>query len=178
MQSAAGSLEASSNLVSKVYFPRLVVPGAYVFASCVDFGFALIVLLVVTAAAGGLGLLPPLLMAVPLLLVVQLAAALGLGSALAALNAQYRDVKYVVPFALQLGMLATVLIAPDAWPAEARWIWALNPMAGVVATYRSLACGQAMDGLLLAQSSVSALFLLIGGVAWFSHRERRLVDLL
>jgi lipopolysaccharide transport system permease protein len=176
VQNASTSMELNANMINKVYFPRLIVPGAYVCGSVVDFVLSFAALLVIAAVSGAFT--PWLLVLMPLLLFIQLTAALGLGFFFGALNAQYHDVKYVVPFLLQIGMLATVLQPLRAWSPEVSQILALNPMAAVVETYRDLLSGYALDWPLIAQGAAIGVAFLLGGLWFFRAREARLMDIL
>lgn len=174
---AASSMEASAGLISKVYFPRVVVPLASIIATLPDFliGFAMI---------NGLALYfgnwsPWLLICMPLLQLMTMATSAGLGLFLAALNAQYRDVRYIVPFAVQLGMLATPIIYPmSKIPDWLQHILYLNPMAGVISVYRWAVGGALPDwNLVLGNALFAGLYLALGCV-FFRWREGRLVDVL
>jgi lipopolysaccharide transport system permease protein len=174
---SALSMEANAQLISKVYFPRIVVPGGIICASVVDFIIGWVVL---NAVALWLGYWHWQLIAItPILLFIQGAAALGIGSALAALNAQYRDVKHAINFLIQIMMLATPVIYPatrlPSWAQK--WMF-LNPMAGVVSTYRSALQGIPIDPLLIGLSLITALLSLVLGLWFFRVREARLVDVL
>lgn len=174
---AAASMEANAGLISKVYFPRLIVPLATIVGTLPDFliGFALIN---VTALLHGVW--NPLLLLVMLpLLLLQQAAAAGLGLFLTALNAQYRDVKYTVPFLINLGLLATPVFYPlDRLPAWAVALQGFNPVAGAISTFRWTLGGPAPSPGLLLANAAAALFYLSLGVLFFRARERRLVDVL
>ena len=174
---SAMSVEGNAHLISKVYFPRVVVPLAVVCASLVDFlvGWA-----VLNVIAIWLGYWHWQLVALtPLLLLIQWATGLGLGLALAALNAQYRDVKQVIGFLVQLFMLATPVIYPlSRLPDWARqWIF-INPMAAVVTTYRTCLTAGPFDWTLLTASALTAALYLFGGLWFFRARETRLADIL
>ena len=186
---AAASMETNANLVSKVYFPRVVMPGAHAIGAMLDFAIGFVVVLAVALLVGNVS---PLLFALlPVLLVIQLATAWGIGLFFAALNAQYRDVKYALPFAMQILMMMTVLVPLADWSKllsnsetfsqYADWlpvVLGLNPLAGVIETYRALLIGGSIDGLLLVKSLAMSLVLLLAGLRFFSARERRLVDIL
>lgn len=179
VQMAANSMEMNANLISKVYFPRLVIPGAYICGSVIDFLITFCVLLIAAAVAGQFT--PWLLVMMPLLLIVQCAAGWGLGLFFAALNAQYRDIKYAVPFILQTGMFLTVLIPVSRWkdihPAL-HFLMTLNPMAGVVETYRAALTDAPMDFSLLARAIIVSFLLLVFGIRFFAAREQKLIDIL
>ena len=177
MLQAANSLVSNTNLLKKVYFPRLVLPAAAIVAMIIDFGCALLVLLAMMAYYG---VVPPLAaVAVPLFLLLAFATALGAGLWLSALNVKFRDVKYVVPFLLQVWMFAT----PIAYPSSLldgpwRTVYALNPMVGVVDGFRWALLGTATaPDPTLAVSTAVALLLLISGAYYFRQTERTFADI-
>ncbi|MCX7826257.1 MAG: ABC transporter permease [Verrucomicrobiae bacterium] len=174
---SAMSMEANAGLITKIYFPRVVIPGAIVFGSLLDFtiGWALL---------NGLALWMghwrwQMVALTPLLLLIQSCAALGVGLALGALNAQYRDVKHAVPFLMQVLMLATPVIYPASrLPEVVQRVLFLNPMAGVVTAYRSLLETGAMDTALVLNSLAIGILLLAAGLWFFRSREARMADIL
>jgi lipopolysaccharide transport system permease protein len=171
------SMETNAGLISKVYFPRIIAPGAIVLGSLLDFAIGWALLNIVAA---GLGYWHWQLFALtPLLLLIQAATALGIGAALAALNAQYRDVKHAIPFLIQVFMLTTPVIYPASrLPAIAQqWLF-LNPMAGVVTTYRACVQGTALNWSLIVLSLVASLAYLSVGFWIFRKLEVRLADIL
>lgn len=180
LNGAASSIEANAGLISKVYFPRVVVPLAAIIGTLPDFviGFTLVN---ITAAIMGHWHWTLLAVALPLL-AVQLAAAAGIGIFFTALNAQYRDVKYVVPFIVQFGLYLTPIIFPlnalsrwGQWAVVAQWF---NPMAGVIATYRWTLGEDAPDLILLAANATCAFLYFAVGLLFFRWREAKLVDVL
>ena len=171
------SMVSNSALVSKIYFPRVFIPAGVVAAGLIDLAIGLVLLLVVVIVAG---IVPSVaLLLLPMLIAIMVAAALGVCSALSAVNVRYRDVRYVVPFAVQLWLFAT----PVAYPSTLlhspwRTLSAINPMAGVVegfrwAVLRTPVAPWAMIGV----SSASAVVLLVGGLAYFGRVERSFADL-
>lgn len=190
VQMGAMSLEQNANLVSKVYFPRMTVPASQVISSLVDFMIAFLTLILIALLGGAFDL--QLLLWMPPLLLIQFIAALGLSLFFAVLNAQYRDVKYTIPFLLQLGMFVTVWIPLEDWRRGQvgfgeGWSWlspylyeilSLNPMAGVVETYRAVLQGQPTNWDLLAKALTVSCVLLLIGARFFTAREKRLVDIL
>jgi len=177
LSAAANSMESSANLISKVYFPRIVIPSAYVAGTLVDYliGFAL-----ANAVLASHGLWTPwFVLAALVLLPVQIVFTIGLGVFLAALNAQYRDVKYTIPFMIQIGMLATPVIYPlDQLPGWLQHLMILNPMAGIIESYRGVLNGNIPPLTLLAGNALVTLITLIAGVLFFKRREEKLVDIL
>lgn len=177
LQQAALSMEANAHLISKVYFPRVVVPGGIVCGSFVDFGigFCLMNALAVYLGCWDWRILP----LAPLLLLIQGLTALGIGLALAILNAQYRDVKHAMGFLVQVFMLLTPVIYPLSRLPQWAQDWAfLNPMAVVVTTYRDILKGAAIDWVALFAALIVCILYLILGIWFFRKREARLADVL
>jgi lipopolysaccharide transport system permease protein len=176
MLQAANSLVGNTNLLKKVFFPRLVLPTAAIAAMTIDFACALVVLLAMMAYYG---VLPSLaVVAVPLFVLLAFATALGAGLWLSALNVKFRDVKYVVPFLLQVWMFATPIAYPSSL-LDGPWrsIYALNPMVGVVDGFRWALLGTATaPDRTLAASTAVALVLLISGAYYFRQTERTFAD--
>lgn len=177
LSGASNSLVSSTNLITKVYFPRLVIPFAPVLAGLVDFAVALVVL---GAVMLFYGIVPgPLaLVVVPLLLLGMMLTSAGVGCWLAALNIQYRDVKHVTPFLVQVWMYASPIVYPMSLvPEEYRGYYALNPMAGIVEGFRAVLLGTGAVawptiGLSLAVGAV----LFLTGSLYFRRTERVFAD--
>jgi lipopolysaccharide transport system permease protein len=173
---SSNSLVNEQRLISKVYFPRLIVPLASVVSGLADFGVAFLLVLGMMVFYA-----VPLswnLLAVPFLVLFALATALAVGLWLAALNVQFRDVRYVVPFLTQIWMFATPVAYPSSLiPADYRPWFGLNPMAGVVEGFRwaLLGQGEAPTGL-LAVSVLTVVVLLVGGLFYFRRLERNFAD--
>jgi lipopolysaccharide transport system permease protein len=168
---------ANQRVVTKVYFPRLILPLSSVLSGLVDFGIAFAVLLAMTL---GYGLRPGVhAIWLPFLLLLALATALGVGLWLSALNALYRDVQYVMPFLVQFWMLASPVAYPSSLvPAKWRWLYGLNPMAGVIEGFRWALTGHGQaPGALLAASAVAVVVLLVGGMMFFQRMEGTVADL-
>jgi lipopolysaccharide transport system permease protein len=177
LSQSANSLVGSQNLITKVYFPRLAIPIATVLAGLVDFALAFLVLL---------GMMPfyrvapgPAVSVLPGLLLLALVTALGAGLWLSALNVQYRDVRYAVPFLTQLWLFVTPIAYPSSLLGEPwRTVYGLNPMAGVVEGFRWALLGTAAPpASLLAASTVAALALLASGAFYFRRMERTFADI-
>jgi lipopolysaccharide transport system permease protein len=175
---AATSLVVNASLLTKIYFPRLAAPIASVLGCVVDFVVAL-VLFVIVAAYYGIHLGPRALWA-PAFFLLAAIAAVGVGTWLAAINVEFRDVKYALPFLMQVWLLAT----PIAYPStliHGVWanVYALNPMVGVIDGFRWAFLGA---NLPLAQpvltSTAAALALLVSGVVYFRRRERVFSDVI
>ncbi len=175
---SSGSLITNQRLITKVYFPRLLVPIASLLCALIDFTVALPVLLllmlhdrVVPGAAAA---------ALPFFILLALAAALAVGLWLSALNALYRDVQHAVPFLAQFWLFVTPVAYPASLVPE-RWrlLFGLNPMAGVVEGFRWCLLGTpAPDPALLSVSTLSVAALLVGGLYYFRWMEREIADVL
>lgn len=172
------SVVGSSTLVSKVYFPRLLLPLASVGVPLVDFLCAFIVLIGMFAWYGRAPAVTAI--AIPLLLVLALLAAFGVGLWLSALNVRYRDVPYTIPYLIQLWLYATPVIYPVSLvPTRYQWVLALNPMTGVVDGFRwaVLGGGQPHAWIYAVSGAVGAVFVASG--LWFFKRvERRFADVI
>jgi lipopolysaccharide transport system permease protein len=173
---SSNSLVAEQRLIAKVYFPRLLVPLASVLSGLADFAVALaltVLLLLAYGSAPGWGVL-----VLPVLVLFALATALAVGLWLAALNVQYRDVRYTLPFLTQAWMFTTPLAYPSSLvPEQYRWLLGLNPMAGVVEGFRWALLGQeTTPGPLVAVSLVTVAALLMGGLFYFRRMERSFAD--
>jgi lipopolysaccharide transport system permease protein len=174
---AASSLIGSSHLISKVYFPRILIPLAAIAAGVVDFGIAFVVLLLMMAAYG---VAPSwLMLALPLYLIGTIVAAAGAGILFAALIVTYRDVRYVMTFVMQLWLFATPVLYPlDMIPARWHTLYALNPMAGLIAGFRHAVLGGPFPARVILISSVAAVLLCAIGVRYFLQVERRFADVI
>ena len=179
----AGSLTSATNVVveqqrviTKVYFPRLILPVSAVVGGLVDFAVAFSILLVMLLYYG---IVPTLaIFTLPLFLLLAIATALGAGLWLCALNAIYRDVRYVIPFMVQFWMFASPVAYPSSLVPE-RWrsLYGLNPMAGVIEGFRWALTGQGRppDMLLLA-SAAAVVLMLVGGLFYFRRMEGTIAD--
>jgi lipopolysaccharide transport system permease protein len=174
---SASSLVGSASLVTKVYFPRLIIPLSSVGSGLVDFAVAGVILLLLMVYYG-VGLTFNLLMA-PVLVAGAVLTALGVGIFLAALNVAYRDFRYVVPFLVQFWMFATPVVYPASLvPSHWQWILYLNPMAGVIEGFRSVFLGKPFDIVNLLVSLGIGLLVFAIGVAYFEKVERRFADII
>lgn len=176
MGEGSSSLLSNANLITKVYFPRLIIPASAVAVAAVD-------LLIGGSLMGILfawyEFLPSWqIVFLPLFLIAALLAALGVGFWLSALTVRYRDVRYVIPFLVQFGLYVTpVPYSTAAIPQEYRWLYALNPMVGVIEGFRwsLLGTGQLGDGVLLV-SLAATMLLLVSGFCYFRATERQFAD--
>ena len=174
---ASNSLTANTSLVTKVYFPRLVIPGAAVLAALLDLAVSIVALLVLMLFYHAAPR-PAAVALVPVSVLMMLLTAAGMGFWLAALNIQYRDVKYVVPFLLQLWMFASPVVYPlSLVPDRYRLAYSLNPLAGAIAGFRSalLGAGGPTGGEFGVSLGVACL-IFVGGAAYFRRTERVFAD--
>lgn len=177
VNNSSNSLVGSSNLITKVYFPRLIIPGAAVVAGLVDLLVALVVM-------GGLMIfygvdLSWRLLFLPLLVLLGGLLALGAGMWMAALNVKYRDVRHALPFLLQLLMFATPIIYPtDLVPAPWSRLIYLNPMTGLIDTYRAILFDRAVNWPALGVTIGGTTILIIFGAAYFRRTEKVFADIL
>jgi lipopolysaccharide transport system permease protein len=173
---SSNSLVGSSTLITKVYFPRLIIPLASVFSGIVDFVLAFMVLLGMMLFYG---LTPTLnVLWLPLFLLLALVTSLGVGLWLSALNVEYRDVRYVVPFITQFWLLATPIAYPSSLLHEPwRTLYGLNPMVGVVEGFRWALLGSgSRPGPIIAVSSAASLVILVTGAFYFRRMEKTFAD--
>ncbi len=173
---SASSLVTNANLIKKVYFPRLAVPIASVGSGLVDLGVSLVLLFVMMPFYKVHFAMRILWL--PAFLMLAVITSFGVGLWLAALNVEYRDVRYVVPFLMQFWMLATPVVYPSSLLKEPwRSVYSLNPMAGVVEGFRWCLLGaQALEPAPLAVSLFVSLVLLISGAFYFRRMERVFAD--
>jgi lipopolysaccharide transport system permease protein len=176
LSQSANSVVINQNLITKVYFPRLAIPLASVLAGALDFALAFMLLL---AFMLWYGFMPSLAwLAVVPYSVLALAATVGVGMWLAALNVQYRDVRYAVPFLVQLWLFATPIAYPSNLLAE-RWrtLYALNPTVAVVDGFRGALLGTAPPSVdVVVTSGVVAAILLVSGTLYFRRTEQSFAD--
>jgi len=173
MSQSSNSLVGAANLIKKIYFPRLVIPISAVVSGVVDFALAFIVLLGMMLAYG---IVPTInVIFLPLLLLLAFVTALGVGMWLSAMNVQFRDVRYTVPFLTQFWMFAT----PIAYPSSLiendllRTIYGINPMTGVIEGFRwALLDTNTAPGPMIIVSSLAAVALLVSGAFYFRRMEK------
>jgi lipopolysaccharide transport system permease protein len=170
------SLVANAALVSKIYFPRIFMPAGVVVAGLVDIAVSLVILLIIVLAWGFAP--SPAILTLPLLILIAAATALGVAAALSAINVRYRDVRYVVPFGIQLWLFLSPVVYPSSTLDEPwRTLSAINPMVGVVEGFRwaTLGTGDA-PWALICISAASAAVLFAAGLAYFDRVERAFAD--
>ena len=173
---AGASLVASRNLVTKVYFPRLVVPMAPIIAALLDFGIAFLILIVMMVFYG---IAPTTaLLALPFFLLLTIITATGVGFWLAGLNVNYRDIGHIIPFLMQIWFFVSPIVySTSIVPEEVGPIYQLNPMTGVIQGFRwaITGTGQPSSETLIA-SVAMGLVLLVSGIYYFRRMERTFAD--
>ena len=178
LNETTASLVKDYRLVAKVYFPRVIIPLSTTLATMLDFMIAfgvLVILMLIYGVAPG-----PALMILPFFILLMFVTALGIGLWLSALNVQYRDVGFTIPFLTQFLLFLTPVVYPSSMvPEKFRMIYALNPMAGVIDGFRwsLFGVGKGLSFILLV-SALIALALFFGGIVWFRSKERGFVDIL
>jgi lipopolysaccharide transport system permease protein len=173
---ATNTMVEHERVITKVYFPRMFLPLSSVLSGLVDFAVGFLLLIGMMVYYHQIPTIATLLIPVFLLLAVVTALAVGLW--LSALNAVYRDVRYVIPFLVQFWMFASPVAYPSTLvPARWRWLYGLNPMAGVVEGFRWALTGRGQaPGALILVSAGTVLVLLIGGMIYFQKMESTIAD--
>lgn len=173
---SGNSLVGSTSLITKVYFPRMIIPAAAVVAGLVDFFIALLLLiplLIYYQIQPGLNLL-----LLPLFCLLTTLLALGVGMLLSALNVRFRDVRYALPFLIQLWLFASPVIYPSSMiPEKWKWILSLNPMTGIIEGFRASLFGKDFEWQAIIVSAVLTMFLLVGAAYVFRRVEDTFADI-
>lgn len=175
---SGNSLIMNTNLISKVYFPRLIVPLTPVLAGLLDFAVAFSLL---TGMMIYYHIYPSItILLLPLLLLLMIFTATGVGTFLAALNAQYRDIRYTIPFLVQLWMFASPIVYPSSMlPEKYRLLYALNPMTGIIEGFRSALLGNTpFPYHMVMVSTIVSMCLFLIGVLYFKKTERYFADII
>lgn len=176
--SASGnSLVGSANLITKVYFPRLIVPTAAMLAGLVDFLLAFGLLGVLMAYYR---IVPTIqILFLPVLVLLTALFSLGIGTWFSALNVKYRDVRFALPFLIQLWLFVSSVILPStAIPEKYRWLLLLNPMSGIIEGYRAALFGLPFDWFNLGVASALTIAVLLYAIYSFSRVERSFADII
>ena len=177
LSGSGNSLIGSANLISKVYFPRIIIPLAPILAGLLDFSIAFVILLLMMLY---FHIFPTTLITlVPFLVFLMILTASGIGMFLAALNAKYRDIKYAIPFLVQIWLFLCPVVYPSSMvPEKYRIIYSFNPMVGIIEGFRSALLGNIpfpVYPLLLSLAVSSILF--CGGLLYFKHMEKHFADI-
>lgn len=175
---SSDSLVSSSHLITKVYFPRLILPLSKVLAGFVDFAIAFTILILLMV---WYQILPSYgVFLLPLFILIAILSAFGIGLWLTALNVKYRDIKFVVPFVVQLWMYSSpVAYSISLIPANWQWLYGLNPMVGVIEGFRWALLGKDAPNILMMSVSTSIILLIfMGGVFYFRFMEKNFPDII
>lgn len=178
VSNSSNSLVNNSNLITKIYFPRLVMPLSSVAGGLVDFCVAFLVLIGMMLYYG---ITPTMaIMALPFFILFAVTTTFSVSLWLSALNVKYRDIRYTIPFLIQFWLFLTPIAYPSSLvPEKWRFIYGLNPMAGVVEGFRWALLGQAnQDWYMISASVVIVIILLIGGLIYFRRMERTFADII
>jgi len=180
---STGSVVSSANLITKVYFPRLIVPLSGALSRMVDFGIAFVILLGMTfyytTQPSARVVLGPGVLFCPVLLLLMALAAVGVGMWLAPLNVKYRDIQHLTPLAAQVWMYVSPVIYPlSMWPDRYKPYACLNPMTGIIEGFRSALVGRPFDWQAIAISAAVAVTLFVTGLLYFAKTERHFADII
>ncbi len=172
---ASGSLIGNSNLITKVYFPRMIIPASSVITSLVDFGISFCLMIVMMA---GFGFMPPWqIVLLPLFVLLAFFCAFGIGLFLTALNVKYRDFRYIIPFIVQFGLFISP-VGYSSTNVNEKWrkLYSLNPMVGVIDGFRYCLLGEAMHWPSFVFSVIITVFFLWIGISYFRKMEKTFAD--
>jgi len=178
INTSSNSIVGSGSLISKVYFPRILIPLAPVAAGLLDFAIAFFVLIGMMLYYH---IYPSVLVCIlPVLIILMMLIASGIGMVLAALSAKYRDVRYTIPFLVQFWMFATPIVYPASMiPERYRMIYALNPMTGVIEGFRSAILGKtAFPTEMVLISTIISICVFLIGLVYFKQVERYFADVI
>lgn len=178
LSNSANSLVGNTTLITKIYFPRMIIPIAPILAGVIDFFISLLVLF---AMMFYYGISPtPYIIVFPFLLVLMMMIATGMGMWFAALNAQYRDIKYTVPFLIQFWMFASPIVYSASLIPEKYRIWyGLNPMAGIIEGFRSILLGTvSFPFKMIFLSTIISILIFVSGAMYFRRMERYFADVI
>ncbi len=174
---SGNSLVGSANLITKVYFPRLIVPAAAMLAGLVDFLLAFLMLCVMMIYYRVA--LTAQVLFLPVLVLLTALFGLGVGTWMSALNVKYRDVRFALPFVIQLWLfISSVILPSSSVPQKWRWILMLNPMSGIIEGYRSALFGLPFDWPALGMASVLTVLVLLYAIYSFGRVERSFADII
>ena len=177
ISNSSESIVAAKTLITRVYFPRIIIPLSSVCTALVDFAIASGILLILMLFYG-VGWTYNLIFA-PVLILTLGFTALGVGTMLAALNVSYRDFRYVVPFGVQFWMFASPVVYPASMiPDKWQWIYHINPVAGIIGGFRSVFLGSPFDWAALTTSIIVSVVIFLGGIVMFERAERHFADVI
>ncbi len=170
------SMITNANIMTKVYFPRLIMPISGVLSPLVDFAAAFSILIIIMIFYGFVPTYNVIFL--PLFIVFAVMASLSVGLWLSALNVKYRDFQYTVPFIIQFWLFASPVVYPSTLlPESIRWLYGINPMAGVIEGFRWALLGTAAPSLMIFVSLVIVILLLVSGLFYFRRMEQYFADI-
>lgn len=172
---STNTMVMNSNIIKKVYFPRMALPISSVLSPVIDFAIAFVILILMMIYYG---IMPTVnVIWLPVFLLLAIVTSLGIGLWTSALNAKYRDIQYVVPFMLQIWMFASpVVYAASMIPAKYQFLYGLNPMAGVIEGFRWSLLGTDSPGMIILASIIVSVVLLVSGAFYFRRMEKTFAD--
>lgn len=174
---SGNSLVGSAHLITKVYFPRLIVPAAAMLAGLVDFALAFVLFVLMMIYYGMAPTVHVLFL--PVLILMTALFALGVGTWMSALNVKYRDVRFALPFLIQIWLFVSSVILPSAaLPQKYRWLLMLNPMSGIIEGYRSALFGLPFDWTAIGVAAVITVAVLLYAIYSFTRVERSFADII
>ncbi len=177
LSQASNSLVSNKDIITKVYFPRLIMPISSILTNFVDFLIASVILVGLMFYYGYAPNFSGILI-IPLLIIITFLIAVGMGLFMAAINVKYRDVRYALPFFIQIMMFVTPVIYPVSMLKNYSWILALNPMTGVIEAARAAILGTgAVNWNLLLVSGIVCLIVFLGGIIYFKKTEKYFADI-
>jgi lipopolysaccharide transport system permease protein len=177
LQHSSNSVIDNANMITKIYFPRIIIPSGAILVSFVDFAISFFILIVLMVFYG---YFPDIkILALPIFVAFAMAASFGIGLWFSALNVKYRDVRYIIPFIVQFGLyISPVGFSSDVVPEKWRLLYSLNPMVGVIDGFRWAIAGR-NTGLYLPGMAISAgvaALILVSGFIYFRHSEKSFAD--
>lgn len=178
LNGASMSLVSNAPMITKIYFPRVLLPLSLVIAGLLDYGISWILFIIIVIIFGTPLSISIFLIIIPLVLTFLLSS--GLSFFLSALAAKYRDVQYIVPFFITILMFASPVLYPPSWvqSESLRWVLYVNPLGGIMSSQRSFIFGTDLDLLMLLSAAIIALVAFFFGLVYFKAYERRLADVI
>ena len=172
---STNSMITNANIMTKVYFPRLIMPISGILSPLIDFMIAFVILIGMMLYYG---FVPSLnILWLPVFILLAMMTSLGVGLWLSAFNVKYRDFQYTLPFLIQLWLFASPVVYPSSLlPEPYRWVYGLNPMAGVIEGFRWALLGTNPPSTMIAFSVIIVIVLLISGTYYFKHMEKTFAD--
>ncbi len=178
LNGASMSMVNNSSMITKIYFPRLLLPLSLVIAGLLDYGIAWVLFVFIVLIFGAP--ISPLIFLVIIPLVLTFLLSAGLSFFMSAMSAKYRDVQYIVPFMIQILMYASAVLFPASWiqNGSLKWLLYVNPLMGIMSSQRAFIFGTDLDPLMLLSATVLTFVIFFVGLLYFKAYERRLADVI